>query len=243
LRAETAIGLGRKVEPELLDELPANDPGAMRSRRDLQRLNRVMGNASILAGALRQGRCGPPGSLLELGAGDATFLLDVCRRSAGVRAPQGSKLRTVLLLDRQNIVTAQTRLQFEELGWRAEPVVADVFEWLRRPVQVEPDAIVANLFLHHFSDEQLSELFALASVRTQVFAAVEPRRAASSLFFSKLVWLIGCNRVTVHDAQASVRAGFAGTQLSQLWPRSDVWSVHEGRAGRFGHLFVASRRI
>jgi len=107
---------------------------------------------------------------------------------------------------------------------------------------VRPDAIIANLFLHHFGDEQLSELFALASARTNLFAAVEPGRSPVSLFFSKLVWLIGCNRVTAHDAQVSVRAGFAGNELSRLWLRSDTWVLREERAGLFGHVFVAFRK-
>src|SRR5215831_9331601 len=125
------IGVDRKVEPEFLDQLPASDLEAMRSRRDLQRLNRVMGNASVMAGALRSCFGGPPPSILELGAGDGTFLLDVCRRSAGVPASQSDGSRTAFLLDRQNIVTAQTRTHFDGLGWRTQPIIADVFEWLR----------------------------------------------------------------------------------------------------------------
>ena len=36
--------LKRTVIPELLDHLPADDPHAMRSRRDLRRINFLMGN-------------------------------------------------------------------------------------------------------------------------------------------------------------------------------------------------------
>src|SRR5262245_27301775 len=39
----------RRVEPEWLDGLPATDPGAIRSRRDLRRLNRIMGHVGIVA--------------------------------------------------------------------------------------------------------------------------------------------------------------------------------------------------
>ena len=42
----------RRLEPELLDQLPADDPRAMRSRRDLKRINAWMNNASRMAGAL-----------------------------------------------------------------------------------------------------------------------------------------------------------------------------------------------
>ena len=42
----------RRVEPELLDALPADDPRAVRSREDLRRINRLMGNQSVLGNAL-----------------------------------------------------------------------------------------------------------------------------------------------------------------------------------------------
>jgi hypothetical protein len=47
--------------------------------------------------------------------------------------------------------------------------------------------------------------------------------------------------VTRHDAVLSVRAGFAGRELSALWPSADGWKLEERRAGLFSHLFVAHR--
>jgi hypothetical protein len=39
-----------------------------------------------------------------------------------------------------------------------------------------------------------------------------------------------------------VRAGFAGHDLSRLWPASQNWTLHERPAGWFSHLFIAQRR-
>ena len=39
--------MARRVDPEWLDELPAHDPRAQRSRRDLVRINALMGNVQI----------------------------------------------------------------------------------------------------------------------------------------------------------------------------------------------------
>lgn len=41
-------GTMRKLTPELLDHLPHDDPSALRSRRDLLRINLFMGNESKL---------------------------------------------------------------------------------------------------------------------------------------------------------------------------------------------------
>jgi len=71
--------------------------------------------------------------------------------------------------------------------------------------------------------------------------AVEPRRSAPALTCSRLLWAIGCNTVTRHDAVVSVGAGFAGRELAALWPSAtpDHWDLAEESAGLFGHLFVA----
>ena len=43
----------RIIEPELLDTLPPDDPRAVRSRRDLRRVNAWMRNHAIMARALQ----------------------------------------------------------------------------------------------------------------------------------------------------------------------------------------------
>jgi methyltransferase family protein len=238
--------MDRRVEPEFLDELPAADPRAIRSRRDLRSLNAWMGNARIMASALRSAfPHEPPLRILELGTGDATFLLRVAQRLAPYWPGT-----TALLVDRKQIVTPETLRAFEKLGWRAECVAADVFDWLRGSAAQNCDAIIANLFLHHFSESQLSMLLSEAARQTRVFVAVEPRRWNWSVWFCRLLWLIRCNEITRHDAVVSVRAGFAGDELSSLWPAlthgastssNASWSLQERPANFASHLFVAER--
>src|SRR5258708_3920685 len=179
---------------------------------------------------------GAPRRIVEIGAGDGRMMLRVVRRFG--QAPAGSSL---VLLDRQSIVAPETRGAFEQLGWRVETVAADVFDWLEQAHGQPADALIANLFMHHFSEEELGRLFRLVARRTQTFVAVEPRRCGLSALGSRLLWLIGCGRVTLHDAIISVRAGFAGCELSRLWPDDASWSLQERGAGLFGHAFVARR--
>jgi len=234
--------MDRRVEPEFLDELPATDPRAIQSRRDLQCLNAWMGNTQIMARALRSGfPHGPPQRLVELGAGDATFLLRVAER-------QGPHWRgtTALLVDRKQIVTSETLGAFEKLGWQVEFIAADVFEWLQESAAQNCDAVIANLFLHHFSEPQLSILLPRVARQTRVFVAVEPRRWNWSLRFCRLLWLIRCNEITRHDAVVSIRAGFADNELSKLWSALTAthsngnWSLQERPANFSSHLFIAS---
>ena len=52
--------LARRVEDETLDHLPEDDPRAIRSRRDLRRINRIMGNDSIVDALLSGSLARPP---------------------------------------------------------------------------------------------------------------------------------------------------------------------------------------
>ena len=206
----------RVLEPEWLDELPHEDPRARRSRRDLVRVNALMGNVRIVAGELAR----VPGiaSVAEVGAGDGAFLRAVLRR-------MGSPAIEAHLVDRQPFGT----------------VTADVFDWLADPSAARVDAIVANLFLHHFLAEDVQRMMDLIARRARLFIACEPRRSSLALAGSHLLGLVGCNDVTRHDAVVSVRAGFSGRELSALWGTKEGWVVEERGRGLFSHGFVARR--
>ena len=235
----------RTVERELLDELPSSDSRAVQARRDLQKVNAWMGHARILARGLRSSFSDQrPRSLVELGAGDGTLLLNLVRAMAprweggrGRRAGRGDG--RVVLVDRQRLISRETQSAFEGLGWSVKSVQMDVCDWLREPPVDRSDVIIANLFLHHFVEDDLTRLLRLVATHTRLFLACEPRRDQFSLRASDFLWLIGCNDVTKHDARVSVRAGFTGTDLTTLWPGDGRWRLFERRAGAFSHSFGA----
>lgn len=228
--------LVRRVDPEMLDELPADDPLAVRARRDLRRINAWMGNARLLARLVTEVmRDSPPVRIAELGGGDGTLLLNLARR---VKPRwQGVSLE---LVDRRRVASEETIRGFEELGWRAGVVQCEVNEWLDEAAPM--DLIVANLFVHHFACAQLRDLLEKISNKARCFVACEPRRFSFPGLAGRLVRLIGCHAITEHDAIASVRAGFVGKELSALWPEPGRWHLLEREAGLFSHAFGATRR-
>jgi len=224
----------RRLETELLDVLPAADPAAVRSRRDLRVLNAVMLHADIMARRMRRHAAEPPRRIIELGAGDGSLMLRLGRRLA-----QQWPGVTVVLVDRQDIVPDETRQELAKLGWRHAQVARDVFEYL---ADAEPaDIIIANLFLHHFRPAQISEIFAQCARLAPVLIALEPRRATLPLLGSRLIGLLGCNHVSRHDAVASVRAGFQDRELSALWPDPRRWALDEESVGLWSHGFAARK--
>lgn len=238
--------LPRIVAAETLDGLAESDPAAMHSRRDLQRIHRLMGTRGIMSRALQRllaSRPAAPLRLLELGAGDGSLMLGVAR-VLGARWPAVH----ITLLDRQNLVTRSTLDGYTRLGWTASTQVVDVFDWassqslaVREP-SARFDVIVASLFLHHFEGPALAGLLAAIESRARRFLACEPRRARLALAGSHLVGAMGANAVTRKDAVLSVHAGFRDQELSALWPGDQAfWTVSEFPAGLFSHCFSAER--
>jgi len=237
--AGTDTGWPRRLVPELLDELPPDDPRALRSRRDLKLVNGIMGHAALLARALDALVTTSPLRLVELGAGDGTVLLRLAKR----RARRWPKV-AVTLLDMQPTVTPATLAALRAVGWSVEVVAADALEWLEQQSPHDRDAVVlANLFVHHFEGERLARLLAGVAAHARAFVCGEPRRARLALLGSRLLWAIGCNDVTRHDAVVSVHAGFRKRELTAEWLRAagSGWNVDEWPAGAFSHLFVARR--
>lgn len=224
----------RRIDPELLDALPPTDPRAIGSRRDLLRINAIMFQASIMAGLLRRHVASPPRRMLEIGAGDGSFILAVARRLAK-RWPDV----TLTLLDRAALPVEGRREAFGKLGWQIEVVTADVFEWLESSQSSRFGVVTANLFLHHFGDADLKRLFARLQAVSPVVIATEPHRNAFARLSTRLLWAIGANDVTLHDAHASVVAGFRGTELSALWPTAGGVRLSERRVGPFTQTFAA----
>ena len=195
-----------------------------------------MGNVQTVARAL--GESFPeksPNCLVELGAGDGTFALQLVRKLF----PLWQSIE-IILVDRHPAVTSETLEQFEALNCRVEVVMADVFEWLKPEQKV--DAVFANLFLHHFEDNQLSDLLGLVSRRTSTFVACEPRRSGFAAAATHLLRGIGCNEITRHDATVSVHAGFCGREISNSWSDFEEWNLSESKVGLFSHLFAATKK-
>lgn len=229
----------RIVLPELLDVLPPEDASAKRSRRDLRRVNAWMRHPGTMARVLRENLpAGEPQQIVELGAGDGHFLLNVARRLNGHMS--GTQ---AILVDRLKALDPQIHDCLHKVGWTSRAEIAEAIEWLRQvQTQSRPTTIISNLFFHQFEKAPLTEMLRLAADAARLVVALEPRRSSLSLLGGGMLWAIGCNRVTRHDANVSIRAGFIGGELSALWPNKERWQLTERPVGLFSHLFIARRK-
>jgi hypothetical protein len=241
--------MARRVAAETLDQLAPEDPAAMRSRRDLARVHRVMGTRAIVAKAWQDlvspATARRPLRILEIGAGDGSLLLSVAR-SLAPRWPQVH----LTLLDRQDIVNSTTLAAYGGMGWTAQVHRADVLTWAadgdreQTGTAARWDLITASMFLHHFEARQLGLLLAAVASRADRFFACEPRRSWLPLAGSHLVGTIGANAVTREDAVLSVHAGFRDHEITAAWPDAGgSWQTQESAAGFFSQCFSARRTV
>lgn len=209
----------RVVEAEWLDGLSADDPAALRSRRDLVRIDALLGCSGFLIHELTS-RLRPPRSIVELGAGEG----GLCGRLAA-RFPNAA-ITGCDLLERPASLDAA-------VDWCR----GDLLETLPT---VDAEAVVGSLILHHFSEEDLRGIGRhLRKSRLIVF--FEPLRSRLAFALCRILFPF-VSRVTRHDMPASIRAGFREGELSEALGLGCDWNLAESR-GRFGSLrFVAWRR-
>jgi len=214
--------MNRVVAPEILETLHDEDPHAIQGRADLLKVNWIMGNHRWLLRTLQRER--QPGEhLCELGAGDGALSRKILKRA----------------------VCAPHELHAVDLAAQPADWPAGAF-WHRGDLFAQPlpecEILIANLFLHHFTSEQLTLLGARLSPKTRLILAAEPARhrfhQISGRLFSRLA---GLNHVTRHDMQVSIRAGFRGDELPAALGLQAPWTW-QCRARPFGSIRILIRR-
>lgn len=242
----------RRVEPEELDGLAADDPRGRRSRSDLRRVHVAMRSIANLQRAVARLQLAvQPRRILELGAGDGTLLL----RFARVQRPRWNGVE-LTLLDRVDLISEETLAGYRELGWQVHFLRADALEWAasrqhrsdeartcndRSDDERRYDLCFANLFLHHFEPAPLVLLLRAVAAATDAFVACEPRRSKIARVGSRLIGLLGASEVTRQDAVKSVAAGFTDRELSTAWSTRGGWNLVEFPAPPFSHCLAAAR--
>jgi hypothetical protein len=109
-----------------------------------------------------------------------------------------------------------------ELEHRVEFVLSDYAVWFQNGHQ--PDLVVAGLFCHHLSNEQLTQFFATISTNTTFGAIVNDLQRHPIAYYGikYLTKLFSKSRFTKNDAPLSVLRGFKKKELQQLMKDANV---------------------
>ncbi len=207
----------RKLTPELLDHLPPSDPGAVKSRRDLSRINQFMGNLSWFKKQIFI----PPTFISEIGAGDGSLI-----NSLGNTYPQSKCIAYDLAPAPSHLV--------KNIIWHT----GDAFS---QPPAHPGGYLLANLFIHHFEDAELRNLrnwFHLFD--TLLFN--EPLRSPLPQFLGKLAHPF-IHPITRHDMRVSIEAGFQMGEIPNLIDPECLFDWKETTTLRGSIRCIATKKV
>jgi hypothetical protein len=106
----------------------------------------------------------------------------------------------------------------------------------------ESQVLIANLLLHHFTDDQLRALGRRLPESTRVIIAAEPARSPFHAVLGKaLCYAAGFHQITHYDMQVSIRAGFRGRELAEALGLGGEWQVRARQHLLGGYRFLAVR--
>ena len=210
----------REVKPEILDSLPEMHPDALHNRRDIRRMNRLMGNHRWFIRQVKKHRY-PRERFLEVGAGtgELGFLLWKEGLDEQTDAPNTG-------------LDLISRPPLWPVNWRwIQTDLATFHDFATFPV------ILASMVLHQFEDAVLRALGERIQAGSRAIFASEPARRPLHLLQLRLLGrILGINYVTRHDARVSVEAGFIGDELPRLLgldPSTWRWDCATGLRGQY----------
>jgi hypothetical protein len=202
----------RSAALERMDDRSIGGDELAEALRQLRVINRVLGSAwPTLEGVLRLWRsAGKPDqlSILDIGAGSG----DINQQLLAWATRRGISIRIMLVdIHPETCAAAASYYRPEP---RVQVVCGDV---MSLGVRVA-DIVTAALFAHHFSAEQLPDLFVALARAARIGVVV------NDLHRHRLAWagiwaatrVLSRNRMIRHDAPLSVQRGFRPAELRQL---------------------------
>jgi len=187
----------------MLDHAPPEVARA--SLRDLERVNRFLGGYLVVRKMFA--RLVEPGerfSVLDVGAASGDMGAAITRSFPSAR---------VTSLD----------YKADHLAQAADPkLVADAFHLPFPPASF--DFVFSSLFLHHFTNEQVVELFlSFRSIARRAVLAIDLDRGPLAYYFlPNTRWLFGWQAITINDGQISVAAALKKDELLALAVRAGL---------------------
>lgn len=210
----------RSVLPEILDHLPADDPKAVRSRRDLRRINFLMGNERWVLRTIQNFPDAAARGIVEIGAGDGALISKLAALFPTV------ELTACDLAPRPAALNPRVQ-------WQQGDLLSDRHD-------LSGGVLIANLFLHHFEGDSLRTLGTLYQ-EFEVVIFCEPDRAMIPHLLGASIWP-WVNRVTRHDMHVSINAGFTKGELPALLGlKPERWEFSETSTWRGGRRVLGWR--
>ncbi|MEJ2162584.1 MAG: methyltransferase domain-containing protein [Robiginitalea sp.] len=206
----------RTAEKELMDDMSLSGAELESVMRDLKTVNKLLGGHAVtLKGLLPflKEKSETHYHILDIGCGDGEFLRYLggyCRRNDIPVKLTGWDLNAGSLSSAERLSASMEELHFEQ---------KDI---LRQDSLPEKDTIiVCNLFLHHFTDQQIVRLLGVwKNSDCKAIVINDLHRNPYAYYLFKLFGLIFMkSRIARHDGLVSIRRGFLKRELQDYCRR------------------------
>jgi SAM-dependent methyltransferase len=202
----------RSIEPERLDGPDFSGPELVRALRDIARFNRWLGGHRSLIRGVKYALTRLPQrplTVVDIGCGSGDGLRALSRWSSvhGVAFELHGLDANPAVIE----VARSLSLSFPNVRYHQGDAFGDALTAL------QPDIVIANQFLHHFSSLELASRIPQVLSQTKAFVVSDlHRHRLAHLGFDLLARLFGASPVALHDGKVSIRRGFTRAEFETL---------------------------
>ena len=210
----------RSAAIEIMDDLTYHDEVIFQTLRELDFINQWLGGNAVTLSALKKvlAQC-PKGktlSIADLGCGSGEML----RLISKLGSSENREFELVGIDANEHIVNyARTHSPaFSNLNFEALNIFSDEFQ------RTSFDIVMATLFLHHFSDNELVSIFSSLKKQTRLAIIVNDihRHALAYYSIKWLTRLFSKSSMVRFDAPLSVLRAFKRNELVSVLEKSGI---------------------
>jgi SAM-dependent methyltransferase len=203
----------RAKATELLDDLTLSGEALRRNLEELERINHWLGGYQVVTDALARlplADAPQPLTLADLGCGGGDTLRVIARWARKRKLPLN-----LFGVDANAFMVAYAAAKcrdFSNIHISQENIFSPGFQ------SRQFDVIVCSLFCHHFTDQQLRDLFRQLQGQARVGLIINDlhRHPLAYYGIKTLTRLLPCSHLVRHDAPLSVLRAFSRTDLEKL---------------------------
>jgi len=203
----------RKMETEQMDDFTVQGDLLTETLDQLARINRYLGGNQVtmngLKKILKDHPVDKPLTIVDMGCGNG----DVLRCIAEYGKKGGYDFRLIGIDANAHTVDYARKLSgnYKELSFQQLDVFSEEFQ------KLEYDLVLATLFLHHFSEEEIVTLLqSVMKTATVGMVVNDLHRNALAYFLFRLLGLFIRNPMTREDGLISIRKAFKREDLENM---------------------------
>ena len=210
----------RSTEIEIMDDLSCKGSVVEQTLKELAFINRWLGGNKVTLGGIQQllsaKYSGQEIRITDIGCGGG----DILKQIAAWGVKRGFNLK-LMGIDANPYIVEFAKAQYKaltQIDFKVQNVESREFQ------ESETDIYIATLFTHHFSNDQLTELFQIMHKQSRIGVVINDLHRHWIAYCS--IWILtrlfSRSRMVKFDAPLSVRRSFSRGELGQILHKAGI---------------------